>query len=163
MMEARISIASPHFLVEPRTALNERRSRSTRVDTYPSASDGQNPAEPPDRQPAARRWRVRSGAGRRLYGNDFGAGGKTPPRRSAGCARRRSRRQRDLRVRTVKPDGRAQDPAGELDEIAVFIAPVLLGDGVRLFAHPGGATVELERISLTEALKASGLRFRVLR
>jgi dihydrofolate reductase len=31
-----------------------------------------------------------------------------------------------------------------LDEVLVCIAPVLLGDGVRLFDHPGGATVALE-------------------
>ncbi|NUR85510.1 MAG: dihydrofolate reductase [Nonomuraea sp.] len=36
--------------------------------------------------------------------------------------------------------------AGELDEILVFVVPVLLGDGVRLFDHPGGANVALERI-----------------
>jgi dihydrofolate reductase len=36
--------------------------------------------------------------------------------------------------------------AGLLDEILVLIAPVLLGDGVRLFQHAGGATVRLEPI-----------------
>src|SRR5262249_26618356 len=39
--------------------------------------------------------------------------------------------------------------AGALDEILVCIAPVLLGDGVRLFDHPGGTNVTLERLSLT--------------
>ncbi|WP_199736217.1 dihydrofolate reductase family protein [Micromonospora sp. HM5-17] len=34
--------------------------------------------------------------------------------------------------------------AGLLDEILVFIAPVLLGDGVRLFYRPGGAHVRLD-------------------
>ena len=38
--------------------------------------------------------------------------------------------------------------AGVLDEILVFIAPVLLGDGVRLFNRPGGTNVKLERLSL---------------
>lgn len=33
---------------------------------------------------------------------------------------------------------------GLLDEVLVLIAPVLLGDGVRLFDHPGGRTVILE-------------------
>jgi dihydrofolate reductase len=33
--------------------------------------------------------------------------------------------------------------AGELDEILVFIAPVMLGDGVRLFEHSGGTEVAL--------------------
>lgn len=32
---------------------------------------------------------------------------------------------------------------GMLDEVLVFIAPVLLGDGVRLFDHPGGTNVRL--------------------
>lgn len=34
--------------------------------------------------------------------------------------------------------------AGLLDEILMFIAPVLLGDGVRMFDHPGGAKVRLK-------------------
>ncbi|MEV4320531.1 dihydrofolate reductase family protein [Actinocrispum sp. NPDC049592] len=36
--------------------------------------------------------------------------------------------------------------AGLLDEILVAITPVLLGDGVRLFDHPGGTKVRLEVI-----------------
>jgi dihydrofolate reductase len=51
--------------------------------------------------------------------------------------------------------------AGVLDEILVCIAPVLLGDGVRLFDHPGGAEVTLERLSLTSAPLATNLRLRV--
>lgn len=34
-----------------------------------------------------------------------------------------------------------------LDEILVFTAPVLLGDGVRLFSAPGGRLVRLEQLS----------------
>ncbi|GAA2098902.1 dihydrofolate reductase family protein [Actinomadura alba] len=41
--------------------------------------------------------------------------------------------------------------AGVLDEILVGIAPVLLGDGVRLFDHPGGTKVRLERVGLPHA------------
>lgn len=52
---------------------------------------------------------------------------------------------------------------GVLDEILVLIAPVLLGDGVRLFEHPGGAEVELERIGLVDASHVTHLWFRVLR
>ncbi|MEH1167262.1 dihydrofolate reductase family protein [Micromonospora sp. CPCC 205539] len=33
--------------------------------------------------------------------------------------------------------------AGLLDEILMFFAPVLLGDGVRMFDHPGGTNVRL--------------------
>jgi dihydrofolate reductase len=50
-----------------------------------------------------------------------------------------------------------------LDEILVCVAPVLLGDGVRLFDRPAGAGVRLERISLTAAPKAANLWFRVVR
>ena len=53
--------------------------------------------------------------------------------------------------------------AGLLDEILTCIAPVLLGDGVRLFDHPGGTDVKLERISLTQAEKATNLLMRVVR
>jgi len=41
--------------------------------------------------------------------------------------------------------------AGLLDEILVFIAPVLLGDGVRLFHRPGGAHVPLDRIIVAQS------------
>ncbi len=42
--------------------------------------------------------------------------------------------------------------AGELDEILVLVAPVLLGDGVRLFERPGGARVRLEPLSVTDSM-----------
>jgi len=51
--------------------------------------------------------------------------------------------------------------AGVLDEILVLIAPVLLGDGIRLFDRPGGTNVKLERISLTQAPQATNLWLRV--
>lgn len=53
--------------------------------------------------------------------------------------------------------------AGVLDEILTFIAPVLLGDGVRLFDRPGGTNVRLERIRLTEAPHATNVWLRVVR
>jgi dihydrofolate reductase len=36
--------------------------------------------------------------------------------------------------------------AGLLDEILMFVAPVMLGDGVRVFEHPGGTRVRLEQL-----------------
>lgn len=42
--------------------------------------------------------------------------------------------------------------AGLLDEVLTFVAPVLLGDGVRLFDDPGGASVALERMEPADAL-----------
>jgi dihydrofolate reductase len=53
--------------------------------------------------------------------------------------------------------------AGVLDEIFVCIAPVMLGDGVRLFDRPGGTKVKLELISLTEAPTLANLWLRVAR
>jgi dihydrofolate reductase len=53
--------------------------------------------------------------------------------------------------------------AGVLDEIFVCIAPVLLGDGIRVLDHPGGARVKLERLSLSEVPSASNLLLRVVR
>src|SRR5947207_14807798 len=53
--------------------------------------------------------------------------------------------------------------AGALDEIFVCVAPVLLGDGVRLFERPGGTNVRLERLSLTQAPHATNLWLRVVR
>jgi riboflavin biosynthesis pyrimidine reductase len=53
--------------------------------------------------------------------------------------------------------------AGVIDEILVCVAPVLLGDGVRLLDHPGGTNIKLERISLTHAPKATNIWLRVVR
>ena len=52
--------------------------------------------------------------------------------------------------------------AGVLDEVLVHIAPVLLGDGVRLFDRTGGTNVKLERISLTQSPQVTNLWLRVL-
>ncbi len=53
--------------------------------------------------------------------------------------------------------------AGVLDEILAFIAPVLLGDGVRVFDHPGGTNVKLARLSLAHTPAATSLWLRVVR
>ena len=53
--------------------------------------------------------------------------------------------------------------AGLLDEVLVLIAPVLLGDGTRLFDRPGGARVRLERISLNSNPTVTNAWFRVVR
>jgi dihydrofolate reductase len=52
---------------------------------------------------------------------------------------------------------------GELDEVLIAIAPVLLGDGVRMFEHPGGAEVTLEPVSVQAEPSATNLWFRVAR
>jgi dihydrofolate reductase len=35
---------------------------------------------------------------------------------------------------------------GEVDEVLTIIAPVMLGGGIRLFEHPQGRQVQLERL-----------------
>ncbi|TCC41802.1 dihydrofolate reductase family protein [Kribbella speibonae] len=52
--------------------------------------------------------------------------------------------------------------AGELDEVLLFYAPVMLGAGTRLFTHPGGRTVRLERKSVTQTPLATSLWFDVV-
>jgi dihydrofolate reductase len=53
--------------------------------------------------------------------------------------------------------------AGLLDEIAVHIAPVMLGDGVRFYGGPDAATVALERTELAASGPMTDLRFAVVR
>jgi dihydrofolate reductase len=52
---------------------------------------------------------------------------------------------------------------GELDEVLFYVEPILLGDGVRVFDHPGGAEVVLERLDVNVGPTATQLWFRVAR
>jgi len=49
--------------------------------------------------------------------------------------------------------------AGLLDEIVVHIAPVLLGDGVRLYDVPGAAAIHLRRTEVSHSGQVVTLRF----
>lgn len=51
--------------------------------------------------------------------------------------------------------------AGLLDEIIIHVAPVLVGDGVRLFNRPGGQGVKLESISSVQEGETTVLRYSV--
>ena len=53
--------------------------------------------------------------------------------------------------------------AGLVDEIYLHVAPILLGDGVRLFEHLGDRSIRLEPLSVLEAPKVTHLRYRVVR
>jgi dihydrofolate reductase len=53
--------------------------------------------------------------------------------------------------------------AGLLDEIVVQVAPILLGDGVRLFDRPRGRQIKLEKTSVAESGQLTDLRFAVLK
>ncbi len=53
--------------------------------------------------------------------------------------------------------------AGLVDELFVHIAPVLLGDGVRLFSHPAAAPVKLQPISVSQPGEVTNIRFRFVK
>ena len=53
--------------------------------------------------------------------------------------------------------------AGLVDEIYIHIAPMLLGDGVRLFDHLGDDSIALEFIDAITTPEATHLRYRVRR
>jgi dihydrofolate reductase len=53
--------------------------------------------------------------------------------------------------------------AGLLDELVVHVAPLLLGDGVRLYGARGMARVDLERTEVGDSGQLTSMRFRVLR
>lgn len=51
--------------------------------------------------------------------------------------------------------------AGLLDEVLVHVAPVLLGDGTRLFDRPAGRPVQLHKTRVQEDGQLTALRFAV--
>jgi len=52
--------------------------------------------------------------------------------------------------------------AGLLDELELSVAPVLLGDGARLFDDLGDAKVQLEQVRVVEAPRVAHLGYRVV-
>jgi dihydrofolate reductase len=50
---------------------------------------------------------------------------------------------------------------GLVDEILVFVLPVLLGDGIRFYSAPGLARIDLEPLDSTQSEAVTILRFRV--
>jgi dihydrofolate reductase len=52
--------------------------------------------------------------------------------------------------------------AGLLDEVQVHVAPLLLGQGTRLFDHLGADPVDLEITRVVESPAVTHLRYRVL-
>jgi dihydrofolate reductase len=56
--------------------------------------------------------------------------------------------------------GRQLLERGLLDEIDLHLAPVLLGDGIRLFHNPGGQPIRLEQPDAEDPLAAVNVRYR---
>jgi dihydrofolate reductase len=52
---------------------------------------------------------------------------------------------------------------GLLDELQIHLAPVLLGDGIRLFEQMGPEDVELEGTRVIDSPLVTHLRFRVVK
>jgi dihydrofolate reductase len=53
--------------------------------------------------------------------------------------------------------------AGVIDEIQIDFAPILLGDGIRLFEHLSAAPIELEVTSVVGAPGVTHLKYRVVK
>ena len=70
----------------------------------------------------------------------------------------------DLYVTVLGANVAAQCLAlGVLDEVLVSVAPLMLGDGVRLFDRAGGTRVPLEPVDVTHTATVTNLWFRVIR
>jgi len=59
--------------------------------------------------------------------------------------------------------GRQLLELGLIDEIDLHIAPVLLGDGIRLYDNPGGAPVRLHLVGDGEPTATVSVRYRPVR
>jgi dihydrofolate reductase len=53
--------------------------------------------------------------------------------------------------------------AGLLDELRVDIAPVLLGEGLRLFEHLAAQQIKLEKIKVTDSSFTTAFHFRIVK
>jgi dihydrofolate reductase len=56
--------------------------------------------------------------------------------------------------------GRQLLELGLIDEVDLHIAPVLLGDGIRLYDNPGDAPIRLERVGDDDPTSAINVRYR---
>ncbi|HMJ78920.1 MAG TPA: dihydrofolate reductase family protein [Iamia sp.] len=56
--------------------------------------------------------------------------------------------------------GRQLLELGLIDEIDLHIAPVLLGDGLRLYDHPGGEPIHLHRVGDAGPKSEVNVRYR---
>jgi dihydrofolate reductase len=71
-------------------------------------------------------------------------------------------RGRDVNLLGASP-GQQALAAGLVDELFIHVAPILIGDGVRLFENLGEREIELEPLEASSGPKVSHLRYRVRR
>ncbi len=70
---------------------------------------------------------------------------------------------KDVRIAGGADTVRQFIEAGLLDEMQIHLAPVLLGDGVRLFDHVDNEHIELENARVIDSPKVTHLRYRVVK
>lgn len=70
---------------------------------------------------------------------------------------------RDVRVSGGANVIRQFIEAGLVDELTIHLAPVLLGDGVRLFDHVGTEEMALERMEVLDSPLVTHLKYRVVK
>jgi dihydrofolate reductase len=70
---------------------------------------------------------------------------------------------KDVRVSGGAATIRRFIEAGPIDEFTLHIAPVLLGNGVRLLDHLGPADLELEQLEASNSPLVTHIRYRVVR
>jgi dihydrofolate reductase len=70
---------------------------------------------------------------------------------------------KDVRIARGANTVRQFIKAGLIDELEIHLAPVVLGDGVRLFEHTDPEHVELESTRVIDSPKITHLRFRVVK
>jgi dihydrofolate reductase len=56
--------------------------------------------------------------------------------------------------------GRQLLERGLIDEIDLHVAPILLGDGIRLYNNPGAAPIRLDRLCVPDPTAEANLRYR---
>jgi dihydrofolate reductase len=119
------------------------------------------PDPPPFRAPVfvlthhAREPRVRQGGTTFTFVTDGNESALEQARAAAG--------DKDIRIAGGANTIRQFMEAGLIDELQIHLAPVLLGDGVRLFEHTGPEHVELESTQVIDSPKVTHLRYRVVK
>jgi hypothetical protein len=75
-----------------------------------------------------------------------GSGWRRPAARTSKCSRR--------------PSAGQLLELGLIDEIDLHIAPILLGEGIRLYDNPGGEPIHLHRVDEGDPTSAVNVRYR---